>query len=98
MSIDRWHNHLGHPSIPLVEKLLKNHKLPYYFDSNKSSIYDTYQKPKSHQIPYPKSTRTSSYPLELIFFDVWGPAPDSVGRYKYYVSFVDDFSKFTWIY
>jgi hypothetical protein len=33
-----------------------------------------------------------------LFFDVWGPAPESVGRYKYYVSFVDDFSKFTWIY
>jgi hypothetical protein len=40
----------------------------------------------------------SSQPLELVFSDVWGPAPKSVGRYKYYVSFIDDFSKFTWIY
>jgi hypothetical protein len=37
-------------------------------------------------------------PLELVFSDVWGPTCESVGRNKYYVSFIDDFSKFTWIY
>ena len=44
------------------------------------------------------STSISTQPLQLIFSDVWGAAPESVGRYKYYVSFIDDFSKFTWIY
>jgi hypothetical protein len=37
----------------------------------------------------------SSHQLELVYSDVWGPALESVGRYKYYVSFIDDFSKFT---
>jgi hypothetical protein len=45
-----------------------------------------------------KSTSVSSSPLELVFSDVWGPAPTSVGRFQYYVSFIDDYSKFTWIY
>jgi hypothetical protein len=50
---------------------------------------------KSHKLPYSVSTSVSSKPLELIFSDVWGSAPDSVGMKKYYASFIDDFSKFT---
>jgi hypothetical protein len=51
-----------------------------------------------HQLPYPKSFSVSKSPLELIFSDVWGHACYSIGRNKYYVSFINDFSKFTWIY
>jgi histone deacetylase 1/2 len=40
----------------------------------------------------------SKAPLELVFSDVWGLAPFSVGNKNYYVSFIDDFSKFTWVY
>ena len=40
----------------------------------------------------------SRFPLELVYSDVWGKAPESVGRKQYYVSFIDDYSKFTWIY
>jgi hypothetical protein len=51
-----------------------------------------------HQVPYPKTSSVSMFPLELVFSDVLGAAPESVGRFKYYVSFIDDFSKLTWIY
>jgi hypothetical protein len=44
------------------------------------------------------SSSIPKFPLDLIFSNLWGPAPDSVGRNKYYVSFIDDHSKFVWIY
>ena len=65
---------------------------------SEESVCDACQCAKSHQLPYPKSTSVSHAPLELIFSDVWGHARDSFGRNKYYFSFIDDYSKFTWIY
>jgi histone deacetylase 1/2 len=61
-------------------------------------VCDPCHQTKSHQGPYPVSTSVSTVPLEQVFSDVWGPAPASVGKHQYYVSFIDDYSKFTWIY
>jgi hypothetical protein len=72
--------------------------LPVIKDSINLSVCDACQQGKSHQLLYPSSSSVSKEPLELIFSDVWGPAPESVGRKKYYVSFIYDYSKFTWIY
>jgi hypothetical protein len=94
-----WHHRLGHASQQVINQILSHHKIPFVRTSNNNEICDACQKGKSHrQLPYPKSTSVSSCPFELIFYDVWGPAPTSVGRKNYYVSFIDDFSKFTWIY
>jgi hypothetical protein len=55
-------------------------------------------KGKELSIAYSVSLSKSSAPLELVFSDMWGAAPEFVGAKKYYVSFIDDFSKFTCIY
>jgi histone deacetylase 1/2 len=96
-SSSHWHRRLGHPSSAVVQKILRDNNIPFS-ESNKESVCDACQKAKSHQLPYPKSSSESSAPLELVFSDVWGPACAIVGRNKYYVTFIDDFSKFTWIY
>ena len=52
-----------------------------------------------HQLPFPKSDFQASKPLELIHSDVWGLAPViSVNDFQYYVIFVDEYLKFTWLY
>ena len=98
VSSERWHNRLGHPSFSIVYQILSKNKLIFVDEHDRETICDACQKAKSHQLPYPVSTSVSSKPLELIFSDVWGQAPTSVGRHKYYVSFIDDYSKYTWIY
>ena len=97
-SSSKWHSRLGHPSSIIVKRVLSENKLPHSHEVSIESVCDPCQQAKSHQLPYPVSTSISTAPLQLVFSDVWGPTPTSVGRYSYYVSFIDDFSKFTWIY
>jgi hypothetical protein len=93
-----WHARLGHPASSIVRFTVSKNSLPCVSDSSLDLVCDACQQAKSHQLPYPKSSSVSTSLLELIFSDVWGPACDSIGMNKYYVSFIDDFIKFAWIY
>jgi hypothetical protein len=63
-----------------------------------NSICDPCLRAKARQLPYSLSSSRAFAPLDLIHSDVWGPTIQSFGRKKYYVSFIDDYNKFTWIY
>lgn len=73
---------------------------PLYFVSepNRSTVCDACQQGKNHQLSYPRSFSRSIRTLDPMFSGVGSPAPTSVGKFSYYVSFIDDFSKLTWIY
>jgi histone deacetylase 1/2 len=89
---------LGHPAFPIVPRVLRDNNLPFVNDRSIESVCDSYQRAKSHQFPYDSLNKRSAAPLDLIHSDVWGPAPTSIGRFSYYVSFIDDHTKYTWIY
>jgi hypothetical protein len=96
-SSTQWHARLGHPSSQIVQHILSRNKLPSV--SSKSSVVcDACQQGKSHQLPFYVSQHVTTAPLELNYSDVWGPAQTSVSGHNYYVSFVDAYSRFTWLY
>jgi histone deacetylase 1/2 len=99
VSRDMWHSRLGHPASQVVQHVLHSHDLPSSNESNKSRpVCDACQQGKSHQLPFSLSTRVTKSPLEIIYSDVWGPAQTSVSGHRFYVSFVDAYSRFTWLY
>jgi hypothetical protein len=64
------------------------------FDLCEHCIYD-----KQNQVIFPSGATREKGILELIHSDVFGPVPiPSLGKSVYYVSFIDDFSRNTWIY
>ncbi|PNX72737.1 retrovirus-related Pol polyprotein from transposon TNT 1-94, partial [Trifolium pratense] len=95
-TLQLWHQRLGHPASSSLLHALKTNKITFTESSNK--CIDCLSN-KSHKLPFSKSSITSSYPLEIVYSDVWGPAPVySIDGFRYYVIFVDHFSKYVWLY
>jgi len=54
---------------------------------------------KSSRLSLGPTGHKTSAPLELIFSDVWGPAPlFSSDGYRYFIIFVDAYTKYVWYY
>ena len=47
----------------------------------------------------PRVNKRASTPFELVHSDVWGPCPFvSPTGFRYFVTFIDDYSQTTWLY
>lgn len=92
-----WHFRLGHPAFPILKTILGQHKLN--FGSNSQDVVcNAYRLNKSHKLPFSKFTLVSHHPLQLIYSDVWTSPLYSIDGFKYYVIFVDHFTKYIWLY
>ena len=54
---------------------------------------------KQTALPFNTSESISTDIFDLIHSDVWGPSPvSSIGESRYFVVFVDDYSRYSWIF
>ena len=93
-----WHCRLGHPTNSVVQVALGKASIPFS-DTSSPHTCTSCLKGKFTKLPFSVNASKSVTPFEVIHSDVWGPAPSvSLDGYKYYVSFIDECTRYTWIF
>lgn len=96
-----WHRRLGHLNIESIKKLVKVGKLPELDSSNEKEIAncESCLFGKQTRKPFESSTTKSVKCGDLIHSDIAGPmSVESLGGNKYYQTFIDDYSRKTFVY
>jgi len=96
-STHQWHLRLGHASASKIQPLISRGLL----GTTKFESFDCLncKLAKQPALSFTNSDSISENPFSLIHSDTWGPSPiPSINGFRYFVLFVDDYSRFTWIY
>jgi len=86
-----WHRRLAHPSKFVLSKIKF---VPIQEPFNCEICHFL----KSTRLPFSLSKSKTTHVFELIHSDVWGPFYAFIDGFKYFVSFIDDFFRVTWVY
>nr|KYP47652.1 Retrovirus-related Pol polyprotein from transposon TNT 1-94 [Cajanus cajan]KYP75240.1 Retrovirus-related Pol polyprotein from transposon TNT 1-94 [Cajanus cajan] len=90
-----WHSRLGHPHNDVMKSVFRLCNFPI-MNKTVSDFCTPCCLGKSHKLPSTLSKTVYHTPFELIYSDLWGPAPiTSDNGYQYYVTFVDAHTRFT---
>jgi hypothetical protein len=94
-----WHHRLGHMSEKGMQILHKRNLLPDLkqidLDFCEHCVYGKQKRVRFLRVEKEKKNER----LELVHTDVWGPTQvSSLGGSNYYVTFIDDATRKTWVY
>jgi len=93
-----WHRRLGHPHHKVFSSIVSGCSLPVT-TKLLSSFCTACQLGKSSKLSLPLSHFRSNNILDLVYCDVWGPAPTlSSDGHRFFMLCVDHHSRFMWIY
>lgn len=93
-----WHSRLGHVSASRL-RFLSSTGILGNLQTHDISDCSGCKLAKFSALPFNRSTSCSIAPFDLVHSDVWGPSPIvTKGGSRYYVSFIDDHTRFCWVY
>ena len=98
---DLWHGCLCHHHLASIKKLHSGNLVTgFKLDSqaDPDPVCEACKAGKMHADLFPPSSSRASKPLQLIHNDVHGPVKVSTQGYRYWVTFIDDFSHFKAVY
>lgn len=98
--IQDWHYKLGHLNQKSLQEVLKKTKILNFNEKSKLEPCEWCIVGKHVQTKFPSSTKVrTNQPLQIIHTDVCGPMrTESNGGKKYFVIFVDDYTRYTEVY
>ena len=93
-----WHSRLGHVLSSRLRFLTSTGALGNLKTCDISDCSGC-KLAKFSALPFNQSISVSSSPFDLIHSDVWGPSPVATkGGSRYYISFIDDHTRYCWVY
>jgi len=100
-NVSLWHQRSGHLNSNTLKKMQKENIVLGLDNEKISSVKpcNVCNTEKLTRKPFPISTTKSDDLLELVHSDFCGPMEkESLGKSKYYVIFIDDYSRMKWVY
>jgi transposase InsO family protein len=82
----------------ILHRVISNFNLPVSDSINKKSVYVSCELGKFRQLSFSDSSRESTAPLETLHYNVWSISTPSMSGCRYYVIFIDDFTRFCWMF
>ncbi|XP_052478487.1 uncharacterized protein LOC128034012 [Gossypium raimondii] len=96
-----WHQRLEHANYKSMDQLCRNSLAKNFINSvQNQEVCEVCQLRKQAKLPFPSNQAWgASKRLQLVHTDVCGPMKtESLNGSRYFILFIDDFSRFCWIY
>jgi hypothetical protein len=95
-----WHERIGHIREKGLQAMQNKGMVEHFPECNlEVNFCEHCINRKKNRVRFPSGTKRENGILELVHSDVFGSfTVPSLGGSLYYVSFIDDFSRKTWIY